>query len=86
VIAGSLVAFTSYLHALRLLPARVTYSYVNPVIAVFLDWLVLDEAITGWTIAGTVLVLAGVAGTFRAKRRTAGVEIHSSGIGPLERC
>lgn len=66
VLFGSIVAFTSYMATLRLLPYRivVTYAYVNPVIAVFLGWLVLSEAITGWTLTGAALVVAGVAGTF----------------------
>ncbi len=29
-----------------------TYAYVNPVIAVFLGWLVLREPVDGWVIAG----------------------------------
>lgn len=70
VAAGSILAFTSYLTALRRLPTSLvtTYTYVNPVIAVFLGWIILDEPITRWTIAGTALVLAGVAGAFQEKR------------------
>ncbi len=92
VLAGSVLAFTSFLRALRLLPARLvaTYSYVNPVIAVLLGWLVLGERITGWTLAGTALILAGIWGTFRARppgggaprlpERTSGLNLRSSGI------
>jgi drug/metabolite transporter (DMT)-like permease len=71
VVAGSIFAFTSYLTALRLLPMRIvtTYSYANPVIAVFLGWLILGETITGWTLGGTALVLAGIAGVFRTRFR-----------------
>jgi drug/metabolite transporter (DMT)-like permease len=71
VVAGSMVAFTSFIYALRLLPTPVvmTYAYVNPVIAVFLGWLFLAEPITGWTVGGTVMILLGVAGVFREKRR-----------------
>lgn len=67
VVFGSIVAFTSYIQALRLLPTSIamTYSYVNPVIAVFLGWLILHEPVTAWTMAGTALVLLGVAGVFR---------------------
>lgn len=63
------LAFTSYVQALKLLPISVTmtYAYVNPVIAVFLGWLILSETITGWTIAGAVLVLLGVAGVFHER-------------------
>ena len=66
VVFGSVIAFTSYMATLRLLPYQVvlTYAYVNPVIAVFLGWLILHESVTGWTLAGTALVVAGVAGIF----------------------
>jgi drug/metabolite transporter (DMT)-like permease len=65
-IFGSVIAFTSYMTTLRRLPYRVvmTYAYANPVIAVFLGWLILGEAVTGWTMAGAGLVVAGVAGIF----------------------
>ncbi len=66
VIFGSVIAFTSYMTTLQLLPYQVvmTYAYINPVIAVFLGWLILREPVTGWTLAGTGLVVAGVAGIF----------------------
>jgi drug/metabolite transporter (DMT)-like permease len=68
VVFGSLIAFTSYLQALRLLPTNIvtTYSYVNPIIAVALGALILGEKITLWTIGGAVLILLGVMGVFRA--------------------
>lgn len=67
VIFGSVIAFTSYMTTLQRLPIQVvmTYPYVNPVIAVFLGWLILAEEVTTYTVAGTVLVVAGVAGVFR---------------------
>ncbi len=70
-IVGSLVAMTAYMIALKQLPTSLvmTYPYVNPVIAVFLGWLLLKEDITIWTMAGAVLILTGVAGVFRAKGR-----------------
>jgi drug/metabolite transporter (DMT)-like permease len=66
VVFGSVIAFTSYMATLRALPYQVvmTYAYVNPVIAVFLGWLVISEEVTGWTLAGAALVVAGVAGIF----------------------
>jgi drug/metabolite transporter (DMT)-like permease len=67
VLFGSVVAFTSYMNTLHRLPYRVvmTYAYANPVIAVFLGWLVLGERVTLWTLAGAGLVVAGVAGIFQ---------------------
>jgi len=63
---GSVIAFTAFVAALRLLPTQLvmTYAYANPVIAVFLGWLVIAEPVTGWTLAGAALVLAGIAGVF----------------------
>ncbi|MCO6401764.1 MAG: EamA family transporter, partial [Verrucomicrobia bacterium] len=46
-------------------PVVMTYGYVNPVIAIFLGWLFLGEAITPHTVVGTAFILAGVAGVFR---------------------
>lgn len=67
VVFGSIIAFTCYIQALHMLPISIamTYAYVNPVIAVFLGRLILNESVTVWTIAGTTLVLLGVAGVFR---------------------
>jgi drug/metabolite transporter (DMT)-like permease len=67
VIAGSVISFTSYVIAVRTLPITVvtTYAYVNPVIAVLLGRVVLDEQITPSTLVGMALILAGVAGVFR---------------------
>lgn len=64
---GSVLAFTSFISALRLLPMQVvmTYAYANPVIAVLLGKLILGEPFTVWTAAGSALVLTGIAGVFR---------------------
>lgn len=72
VVFGGL-AFTSYVQVLQLLPVNVamTHAYVNPLIAVFLGWLLLHEPITIWTLGGAACVLAGVAGVFRERRRGA---------------
>lgn len=69
VVFGSLLAFTSYIRALHLLPTNLvmTYAYVNPVIAVILGRLILKEEITAWTLGGMALILLGVAGVFRAR-------------------
>lgn len=63
IIIGSFVGYTSYIYALAHLPVSFvsTYAYVNPVIALFLGWLVLDEKITTVITLGAVIILAGVA-------------------------
>jgi drug/metabolite transporter (DMT)-like permease len=44
-----------------------TYAYVNPVIAVFLGWLVLHEAVDRYILAGSAVTLAAVALVTSAK-------------------
>ncbi len=63
VIFGSWAGFTAYVWLLEHVPTTkvTTYAYVNPVVAVFLGWLVLDERITGFILAGTVIIVAAVA-------------------------
>src|SRR5579883_1843470 len=75
VVFGSLLAFTSYVQVLRLLPVSVatTAAYVNPMVAVFLGWLVLREGVTPWTVAGSALVLLGVGGVFHDRARQLGM-------------
>jgi drug/metabolite transporter (DMT)-like permease len=67
VVFGSIIAFTSFVSALQMLPTRLvtTYAYVNPVIAVLLGWLILGESVTLWTITGGLLVLIGVTGIYQ---------------------
>jgi drug/metabolite transporter (DMT)-like permease len=63
VIFGSLVAFTSYIWLLKAVrPAIVsTYAYVNPVIAVFLGWLIAGEPLGGRVLLAASIIVAAVA-------------------------
>jgi drug/metabolite transporter (DMT)-like permease len=60
---GSLVGFSTFVWLMKhSTPARVaTYAYVNPVVAVFLGWLILDERITSRTIVASIIIVAAVA-------------------------
>jgi drug/metabolite transporter (DMT)-like permease len=73
VVAGSLIAFPAYLYLLKhSTPARVsTYAYVNPVVAVFLGWLILSEPITGRTFVAAAIIIAAVAIITTQKARAA---------------
>ena len=62
VVFGSILGYSAYAYALRHASATIvgTYAYVNPVIAVLLGWLLLDEVITGRTVAAMALILGAV--------------------------
>ncbi len=70
VVFGSIFGFTAFITAIKLLPMSVamTYAYVNPVIAVALGAIILNEPITLWTLSGAALILLGVAGVFQDRR------------------
>jgi drug/metabolite transporter (DMT)-like permease len=63
VIFGSLVGFTAYVWLLGVtsIAKAGTYAYVNPIVAVFLGWAVLDEPVTGRTLTAALIILLGVA-------------------------
>nr|BFD94655.1 hypothetical protein KitaXyl93_60150 [Kitasatospora sp. Xyl93] len=71
VLFGSLLAFTAYAWLLRAAPLTLvaTYAYVNPVVAVLLGWLILAEPLTGPTLAGGAIVVAGVCLVVSVSRR-----------------
>ncbi|MBS1850346.1 MAG: EamA family transporter [Acidobacteria bacterium] len=62
VTCGSLVGYTAYIWLLGHVstPKVSTYAYVNPVVAVFLGWLILHEKIDRFILAGTAIVVASV--------------------------
>jgi drug/metabolite transporter (DMT)-like permease len=60
---GSLVGFSTFVWLMKHAPpARVaTYAYVNPVVAVFLGWILLGEPITSRTLVASAIIIAAVA-------------------------
>lgn len=63
VVFGSWVGYTAYIWLLGHVPTSKvsTYAYVNPVVAVFLGWLVLHERVDLYILAGSAIVVASVA-------------------------
>ncbi|WP_327254764.1 EamA family transporter [Streptomyces sp. NBC_01244] len=71
VLFGSLVGFTAYVWLLRAAPLSLvaTYAYVNPVVAVALGRLILDEALTWPILLGGAIVVAAVCVIVSTERR-----------------
>ena len=61
-VVGSLVGYTTFAWLLSVapLPRVATYAYVNPLVAVFLGALLLNEPITPRTIVATFVIVAAV--------------------------
>jgi drug/metabolite transporter (DMT)-like permease len=62
VVCGSWIGYTAYIWLLGHVPTSKvsTYAYVNPVVAVFLGWLVLHEPVDTYILAGSAIVIASV--------------------------
>jgi drug/metabolite transporter (DMT)-like permease len=62
IVCGSWIGYTAYIWLLGHVPTSKvsTYAYVNPVVAVFLGWLVLHERIDAYILAGSAIVIASV--------------------------
>ncbi|WP_237749415.1 EamA family transporter [Streptomyces sp. SS] len=71
ILFGSLLAFTSYAWLLQAAPLSLvaTYAYVNPVVAVLLGALVLNEALTWPLLLGGAVVVGGVCLIVSTERR-----------------
>lgn len=71
VVVGSLVAYSAYTWLLQNAPiAQVaTYAYVNPMVAVLLGWLILDEHIPPMMLAASAVIVAAVAAIVRTEAR-----------------
>lgn len=63
IVFGAIVGYSAYVWLLRVsTAARVsTYAYVNPVVAVFLGWLLADEPVTPRVAIAAAVIVAGVA-------------------------
>jgi len=62
VVCGSWIGYTAYIWLLDHVPTSKvsTYAYVNPVVAVFLGWLILHEKVDRFILAGSTIVVLSV--------------------------
>lgn len=63
IVFGSLIGFTAYSWLLKNAPPALvaTYAYVNPIIAVFLGWLIAGESMTPQMLVGAAVIVGSVA-------------------------
>jgi drug/metabolite transporter (DMT)-like permease len=62
VVFGSIFGYGSYIYAIEHLPLSLvsTYAYVNPIIALVLGWIFLNEQLTIFTLIAAVVIIIGV--------------------------
>jgi drug/metabolite transporter (DMT)-like permease len=62
VVFGSVISFIAYIYALQKLPTEQVsiYAYINPIVAVFLGWVLFGEMLTPFIVVGVLITLFGV--------------------------
>jgi drug/metabolite transporter (DMT)-like permease len=79
VVCGSWIGYTAYIWLLEHVPTSKvsTYAYVNPVVAVFLGWLILHERVDRFILAGSAIVVLSVilVTSAKVKERTVAEEL-----------
>jgi drug/metabolite transporter (DMT)-like permease len=82
VLIGSVVGFGAYVWLLKNAPISkvATYAYVNPVVALFLGWLILSEEIRLSSLVGAAVIIASVA--FVVTRESADVGAGEGNVAP----
>jgi drug/metabolite transporter (DMT)-like permease len=78
---GSMFGYGSYIYAIEHLPLSLvsTYAYINPVIALFLGWLVLDEKMNLAIIIAAAVIIAGVIVVKNGARKQKSITDNNSG-------
>jgi drug/metabolite transporter (DMT)-like permease len=63
IVFGSWIGYTAYIYLLEHVPTPkvATYAYVNPIVAVFLGWIILHEQVDAYMLVGTAIIIASVA-------------------------
>jgi drug/metabolite transporter (DMT)-like permease len=62
-VAGSLIAFTTFVWLMKHCSPTIvsTYAYVNPIVAVFLGWFLLNESVSPHLVIASIAIVLGVA-------------------------
>jgi len=62
IVLGSWIGYSSYIYALAKLPLSLvsTFAYINPVIALFLGWIILDEKLNFQIAVAAAVIIVGV--------------------------
>lgn len=72
IVVGSIMGYTAFVYVMEKMPPSIgmTYSYINPIVAVILGAMVLNETVTLGEIASFAVILTGVILTHSARFKT----------------
>ena len=87
IVFGSWVGYSAYIWLLQNVPMPkvATYAYVNPVVAVFLGWMLAHETVDRYILTGSAIIVGAVALVTSAKVKSkAGVAVPEAELPAVE--
>lgn len=85
VIFGSWIGYSAYSWLLEHVPTPkvATYTYINPITALFLGWLLLKESVDGFMLVGTVIIIGSVALVNTSKLKRLDSDVDEADLAPV---
>lgn len=83
---GSIVAFTSYTWLLQRCPPALvaTHTYANPIVAVFLGWLLASETLSLRVVLASVAILGAILLIRRGERTASAIAPQTASVSDVE--
>jgi len=77
VVFGSWIGYSAYIYLLEHVPTPkvATYAYVNPIVAVFLGWIILREHVDAFMLLGKAIIIGSVARVNTSRLKHAPVDV-----------
>jgi drug/metabolite transporter (DMT)-like permease len=84
VVFGSWIGYSCFVWLLEHVPTTKvsTYTYVNPIVAVFLGWALLHERVDAFMLVGTVIIIGSVAVVNTSKIKRTDVKMEEEHLAP----
>ena len=62
IVIGSVIAYACYQYAIKTLPMTIVslYAYINPLVAILLGWIILDERFNMGIAIGMIVTIGGI--------------------------
>ncbi|MGH9571277.1 MAG: EamA family transporter, partial [Candidatus Angelobacter sp.] len=85
IIFGSWIGFSAYSWLLEHVPTPkvATYTYINPITALFLGWLLLKESVDAFMLVGTVIIIGSVALVNTSKLKRLDSDVDEADLAPV---
>lgn len=87
ILVGSLIGFSTFVWLMKNVPPAIvsTHAYVNPLVAVFLGWWILDEVVSSRTFTSAAIIIGSVAIISMQKNRNRSIVLPRQAVAAVKR-